>query len=396
MSQPCVDRARPDELEALLAVFDGAFMHDHPGHRHFVELAPHLYLPENFRAEDHLVVREGGRPVAALALLPLQFAAGPNMIAGAGVGQVSTLPEFRGGGFMTAMMKHVEALMDRDGPDGVVLAYLGGDRFRYARFGFEKAGCAWQFEVSGPSLGALDLTPWTFTEQERLAPWMHECFEQKPYRRAVAFNEAVWAVRRPGGRLLTAEGPAGRATVTYAKHEDPALDDRVDVMRPGHVTIRDWGGPADGVMALLGELARNCGGGHVSVRTPAVGDDLTRKLLSHSATFHPQTQANLRIGRLRALLEAYMPWFSRAPGICPEGLTLRMSDADQQAALFLGNTAAVEENGGRHLIELSRLEMTSFLFGPFTPSRRFDLSPRLAGLDAVLPLPFYVSGIANV
>ena len=66
----------------------------------------------------------------------------------------------------------------------------------YARFGFEKAGCAWQFEVSGPSLGALDLTPWTFTEQERLAPWMHECFDQTPYRRAVAFNEAVWAVRR--------------------------------------------------------------------------------------------------------------------------------------------------------------------------------------------------------
>lgn len=68
MTQAQVDRPRRDELPALLALFDGAFKHDDPDHPSFVDLMPHLYRPQNFRAQDHLVVRDGGRPVSGLLL----------------------------------------------------------------------------------------------------------------------------------------------------------------------------------------------------------------------------------------------------------------------------------------------------------------------------------------
>jgi len=393
MTSISVEHPRSDDLEELVALFDGAFSHDHAKHR-FVELMPNLYLPQTFQGRDHLVVRDGGELVAGLALLPLEYAADGNRFSVAGIGQVSTRVDARGRGLMTALMQEVEAQMDRD---GVVLGYLGGDRMRYSHYGFETAGCGWGFDLQVKDLSGLDLSGWSFREPEDLEDWMCEAIEVKPYRLTLPRKEAHWAVRRGGGRVLAVEGPGGRGVVAYDTSEVRQLDEWVGVPRLGTASIRDWGGDTDAVIALVGELARTCDGGQVGIRTPAVGDELSRRLGELATRSFPRVEANLRIGRLQPLLEAFRPWMSRAAGSCPEGLSLRMKGTDQHATLRLdAGGARVVEEPGRDEICLTRCQMARFLFGPFSPSRQFDVPARLNWLDMIFPLPWYVSGLTWV
>lgn len=142
----------------------------------------------------------------------MEFAAGSNTMSVAGIGQVSTLPDYRGRGLMTVLMKAAETEIDRR---NFVLGYLGGDRFRYAWNGFETTVYGWRFELGAKDLKRLHLSGWSFHEPESLEPWMHETIEAKPYRRILSFDEAMWSVERISGRLMAAEGPAGRAVVAY-------------------------------------------------------------------------------------------------------------------------------------------------------------------------------------
>ena len=386
-----VERARQDEREALIDLFNAAFRHDNPSHIDFRQLMPDLYRPCNFRGEDHLVIRDHGRPVAGLALLPLQFAVGPNVMDVAGIGQVSTHPNYRARGFMTALMKAAEAEIDRG---DYVLGYLGGDRARYARFGFEATIYLWQFQLAAKDLADVDLGAWTFSEPAEFEPWMNGAIEAKPFRRKMTFDVMKWAVRRAGNRLLATNGPADRAIVVYNMDGDPEGGDGPE--RRGNATVQDWGGPVEGILALVVELARTSDGGTVHVTTPAFPDDLHRLLHQHASRCIPHTTSNLRITQLEPLLRTYLPWLSRAVNACPDGLTLRITGTDQQATLMLADQAKLVARPSHVEIAMNRLDMATLLFGPFPPSRLFDLPPQLHVLDAVLPLPIFFSGISWV
>ena len=386
MADPNVGRARPDELEAINELATTAFRVNNPNHPSFDLLYPHGYREETFPAEDHLVIRDGGRPVAMVALRPLRFAVGPNMIDVAGIGDVCTHRDYRGRGYMTVLMKVAEAEID---DRGFVLGFLGGERARYGRFGWEQAGCYWTFGLTEKYLAEIDLSDWTIEEPETIEPWMHAAIEEKPFRRSMAFDEMIWAVKRIGRRNLTAQGPGGRAVVVY----DHATDE-TDQARS--VTIDEWGGSPDAILALGTELARRKDVADVSLTTPAVGDGLTRLLRARAWSYGPRTAANVRVCRLAELLMAYFPWMSRCPNVCPGGITLRMTDVDQAATLVLDDAPSIVDAPGQFEVALNRLDMTTFLFGPLPPSRVFDLPHELAALDAIFPLPIFASSISGV
>ena len=383
MSDIRIERARPDEREAVIELANTSYRADNPRETDFEAATPEFYDPTMFRPEKHLVVRDGGRPVAMVVVHPLRFAAGPNVMEVAGIADVCTHPDYRKRGYMTAMMKAAEAEIDQR---GFVLGYLGGDRARYARYGWEQSANYWGFELTGKYVADVDTASWSFWGPASLEEWMHEAIESKPFRRTIEFDVMKWAVRRDNMRMLAASGPGGRGLVLHRTGPEPRAKS----------TIEDWGGSPEAILALLAALAGGAEGGGLSIKTPAVDDPVTRMLRRRAARYGPRTGHALRVCRLDGILRAYLPWLSRAPGVCREGLTLRITDADQEATLAIGDEAALVDGPGRYEVALTRLEMTTFLFGPFPPSRAFDLPGELAGLDAVLPLPVFISGLSNV
>ena len=94
-------------------------------------------------------VREAGRIRAVVGSFPIEWQLGDTRLAMAGIGGVSSHPRRRGAGYMRQLMHHCVARMHDECKH---LSWLGGQRQRYAYFGYEKCGIGHSFTVSKTNL----------------------------------------------------------------------------------------------------------------------------------------------------------------------------------------------------------------------------------------------------
>lgn len=132
-------RDHDEMLDMLNRVF--AEHNNNPAFK-FQAVLPKMARPTEETMRRHFAIRENGRIVAALGVYPL-----PTVIAGerflfSTVGNVGTLPEARGKGYMTLLLAEAMAELDRIGADA---SRLGGKQERYARYGYFPCGTAYRF-----------------------------------------------------------------------------------------------------------------------------------------------------------------------------------------------------------------------------------------------------------
>ena len=128
---------RAELLDVLNAVFAGAQKHAFDFGR------SHPYLFHDARVPDHTIALDGGRIIGCVGAYPYAMRIGGETFRTAGIGQVATLPEARGRGVMTALLEVVCRDLDGGSFD---MAWLGGDRQRYGRFGWAVGGNTMRFE----------------------------------------------------------------------------------------------------------------------------------------------------------------------------------------------------------------------------------------------------------
>ncbi len=133
-----VRRAQPQDRSSLLHVINAAF----PDSKEclFEDRYPHLFTDR--RIGDHVIAEAEGRVVGAVGLYPHQYRIGEVVFDVAGVGQVSVLPELRGNGIMSRILKDVCQVGDR-----FDFTWLFGDRRRYGRYGWAFGGRNLAFEI---------------------------------------------------------------------------------------------------------------------------------------------------------------------------------------------------------------------------------------------------------
>lgn len=119
------------------------------GDPNFSELLPALYQPTDEHMRCNYAIRRDGTIVAIVGLFPISWVVGGERLKLAGVGGVSVHPSFRGHGYMRRLM---DVVMDEIRRGGYHAACLGGNRRRYAYWGFEKAGIEASFLVTPNSL----------------------------------------------------------------------------------------------------------------------------------------------------------------------------------------------------------------------------------------------------
>lgn len=158
--------ALPSEREQYIAFANEVFTAAVGRPFHFDTLIPKVYGPRADGAEMQYMAVDDEKGIRALiATLPGEMHIGDTTLKTGYIGTVSSHPEARGEGHMKRLMQLNLERMQSNGTD---LALLGGQRQRYAYFGYEPAGLCMQLSFSRRmahhALADADITGLTFEE----------------------------------------------------------------------------------------------------------------------------------------------------------------------------------------------------------------------------------------
>lgn len=128
-----------DAMDFLNLVFGAHRPHN------FERLLPAVYQPTDDAMACNYAVRENGRIKAIVGMFPMTWQLCDATLSVVGIGGVSTHPKSRGAGYMKLLMKHCLRTMREH---GCQISYLGGQRQRYAYFGYERCGHVMRFTFS--------------------------------------------------------------------------------------------------------------------------------------------------------------------------------------------------------------------------------------------------------
>lgn len=146
---PEVEKLTAADYDELLFALNTSF--NHSGDNTFDKILPAMWRRTDEAMARHLVVRDGKRIAAVVGVYPLPVRFGNHELLFSTVGNVGTLPEYRGRGYMKLLMNAAMEELKRIGADA---ARLGGARQRYNRYGFELSGQLISFSLSRKNLAA--------------------------------------------------------------------------------------------------------------------------------------------------------------------------------------------------------------------------------------------------
>ena len=148
---PGITFSKRGEEAELLRFLDNAFGFD-PETNGFLTFLPKLYRKESDPCAHNLVLRENGKLTAAVGMYPIPLRVLGEPLSCLGIGNVAVDPAARGGGRMGTLLREALSRAEREGFD---FAILGGQRQRYARFGFHPAGDERMFRFTAANLKSL-------------------------------------------------------------------------------------------------------------------------------------------------------------------------------------------------------------------------------------------------
>ena len=338
---------------------------------------PQLYRQDEDALACFFVLEKDGKIVSHVGLFPLECVAFGCRVKVGGIGGVSTLPEERGKGYMSRLLRHVIAQMkDRGWP----LSGLGGDRQRYNAFGWEVAGLKYTLRFTRRSMDRAEVRP---TEVREVMP-EEAVFEVERLLRTLPLRverrQASPILRKPGIRAWLSEDG-------YLLSKGEGF---------GSVQVLELASPTGREPELVRAVVEQCFGAEAVLQVSAWDRERLKRLLPPAAWWNAEPDWVYRIVDLAGLLEAYRGWLEgRAKWVASLELSLgfKFQDEVQQATIFVRD-GKVEIARGRRAepyVELDALEGVRLLLGGPSPERE-----EVAGLSGLLPLPVHIPILDHV
>lgn len=367
---------RPGEFEELTALLDRCFAFERGG---MAARLPFVYDPD--RPERHAVVEVDGEIVSHVACVPESLVIGTDAtIDCCGIGGVATAKPHRGNGYMSELL---EFWLDRLDADGVPLAELGGDRQRYGRFGWERAGRELVYTITSRSAPEPTLDGAVAVYDGSAADF--ETIRRLHRRRSLRVDRDRRVAR-------SVYDQRGLETILY-RDEGGDLRAYVCLSREGRDgELREFGGDEAGIETLLSELFARIDLNALAVYAhPTHAHTELFERYAAKWRFRPPRLANVR--DLPAVVTACADplerrWTRRSIGwegeltlgIESDGTAVRLTaDSDR---LTIEPVSAVPE------LAMDRREAARLLFGG--NCRRGTIAEEYPLLDALFPLEYYV------
>lgn len=360
--------ASADEFPDLLELCDRCFRQERGG---MAARLPFAYDPDH--PEHHAIVRQDGQVVAHAAAVPQTLVVGGGEIPCPGIGGVATDPQYRGNGYMTALLEFW--LDELDAP----LVELGGDRQRYGRFGWENGGREFRYRLTPRSFpdSTSDVPVRTYDGEDAQLDTLRELHAAEPYRVKRNRERSAKVYERRGTETLLATGDdPGYLCFDRTRNES---------------TIREFGGTARTVEGLLSAVFDRFEPDTITVRTPP-RHQLNPSLRRWSSYWQVTPLRKLNVRDLPGTLFGFTAQMERRladASVEDETITLGISDDNDRARLrYDGETVTVERTDAEPTVSMDRRELVHLLFG--FPDQMHEIRQRHPILDAVCPLTYYI------
>ncbi len=370
-----IRQARPDERDALLSVANTSFSRPDRAFD-FASLLPYCFIEQ--RIGDHWLYLQDGKILGLVGSYPLTVRMNGVDFRTAGVGQVSTLPEARGAGVMSGLLKAVTAEMDQR----YDFTWLWGDRRRYGRYGWAWGGERDVYETHDKYLPQpapeAEVRP---LDAEGDFARVYAAAMRLPY--TVHFNETEFRL------LLTCKEVAGLA-----------WRDAWVLTRPaGRVMLAD--GPAEQVAGLLAHIVARSKAADPNQWKAAIETGPFDSVLTHVARDHYWSFSRPGSAMFRVCdLAGHLGRVAQAVGDLPGGngeLSFHNTDNGQEVHLLCRDGHLdVAPKAGPDVHARTTAELSEILFGPLPLETLLPGLPAGSPLRAVLRMPAHVSHLFSL
>lgn len=133
-----------EHYEELLALLSEVFGRKKNCKMDFRKELPRMWIKDNVHMGRHLGAFEGDKLCAVVGVYPLALKIQGRPFLFATTGNVATLPECEGKGYMNALFSEAMRELERMNADA---ARLGGARQRYSRFGYDGCSTVYRFHL---------------------------------------------------------------------------------------------------------------------------------------------------------------------------------------------------------------------------------------------------------
>jgi predicted N-acetyltransferase YhbS len=380
---PTIERLTPTDYEALIRHLNDAF--GLQGNS-FERLLPALYAPTAEAMACNYAIRRHGDLAAVVGLFPIAHQVGGTLVRTAGIGGVSTARQFRGQDLMKTLMAEVMAEMRRQ---GYAASYLGGQRQRYAYWGYERCGTELHAFVNAANLRhrpvgrdrevTLHPQPAAAAVPPELIAW-HDAQPLRAARPAAHFGQFL---RNWTKELFLARAADGRL-VGYL----------VGDARNGEVPELVAPDPAD-ALAMVRAWAAHTGKDARYSLAPLPGP-LLHQLQAIAEDVRPLSGGNWQLFAWPEVLTAWLQLKHRHQPLVAGEVVVAVADGPVLALTVDGATARCTLSDRAPALTLPALTLLRVLFGPLAPDLVHPLPAAAALLRAWCPLPLFLPPLDHV
>jgi predicted acetyltransferase len=370
-----IERLRAVDFAEAMEVMDTSFGFDPP--TGFPMIHPAIYRPTDEWMRCNYAIRRGGRIAAVVGVYSRVTAVGETEWRVAGVGGVCVHPDHRRSGLMKLLMDRAVEDMQGDAH----ISFLGGQRQRYAYWGYEKCGMNPVFNVRESNLRhAFDAPPSTIKFEplgEHYSDRVEACkafYDQRPIHGVRPLEDFV------------------KHLLTWRHEPWVALDE--DGIPVGYLTVADKG---SGIAELVGvsddvrvDMVRawvgRKEGRALGVRLQPDDISLIRLLGTFCESGRIEPACNWRILDWPVVVDALMKVKHELTPLAEGHVVIDVTEA-RLALTVSGGEASCTETDEEADLTVPALDAHRLLFGPQAPSLVMDLPSGAQSLDGWCPLP---------
>ncbi|MBQ7915456.1 MAG: GNAT family N-acetyltransferase [Firmicutes bacterium] len=375
-------RLKASDYDEWLYVLNTVFGRHNQKEMDFEKELPAMCVRDDEYMGKHFAVKEDGRICALLGVYPLPTRIGDQELMFSTVGNVATLPEYEGRGYMRALMQEAMKELERIGADA---SRLGGARQRYNRYGYESCGREYHFTIN-----------------DHTAKY---CFTQgtKVYFKEISAGdkkELVWIENLRSGEHMQVHRPRPYETLrAWQNRPFIALNEKGEMI--GYlVSSQNRAGlsevAAKDVAALKNMLfcwQKEVGGAISFVLSPSQWEAV-RYFSQVAAGMGMNPPCHFKMIHYDRVADALLKLkVSYTPGLVQGEQVIEIKGWGNLLLYNKNGQAFCKKTDKAASISLEPLAASRFLFGPFEPSAVTDCGEFLS---ALLPLPLGWSTLDRV